>query len=291
MTILLYGIKTSNEIKKLVKKTILILIKKGISVGIDKFFFNNLNLEISKSIKNLNIYHFYEHNFISYDLVLTFGGDGTVLSLLPLVSKQSIPIVSVNTGRLGFLTSISKDEFFTYLDEYLNNNYLISKRNLLKINSKLKITFPYALNEITICRKKTNSMITIESKIDNKYLNTFWGDGLIISTPTGSTGYNLSCGGPIISPDNQVFILTPIAGHNLNIRPLVISNTAHLSFKVTSRSSEYSLSLDSRLYSIPIKTEIKIEKAPFSIKLALSHKYCYYKTLRNKLYWGSDSRN
>lgn len=291
MKVVLYGIKISNDIRELVKTTIFILEKKEISVGIDESFFYNLNL--SKNLfKNLSIFHFHQNNFDSVNLVLTFGGDGTILSVLPFVKNQPIPIVGINTGRLGFLTSFSKEELYNYLQDYLNNNYFISKRNLLKISgSNLSIKFPYALNEIAITRKEISSMITVELSVDDEYLNTFWGDGLIIATPTGSTGYNLSCGGPILSPDNQAIIITPIAGHNLNIRPLVISNSVCLKFKVINHSNEFSLSLDSRLYSIPNNTEFKIEIASFCIHLLFPKNYSYYKILKNKLYWGRDLRN
>lgn len=290
MKILLYGIKTSKDIRELIKKTILILQKNQISYGIEKKFFYNLKLN-KIFFKNLNTYSFYQKRINSANLLLTFGGDGTILTVLPLLKNNPIPIVGINTGRLGFLTSISKYEFLNHLDDYLNNNYLISKRNLLKINTTCYIKYPYALNEISINRKESSSMITIESSINGEYLNTFWGDGLIISTPTGSTGYNLSCGGPIISPENKTIILTPIAGHNLNIRPLVIPNSVILKFNVISRSKKFSISLDSRLYLIDNNTEFEIIKAPFSIKLVFPKQYSYYKNLRGKLYWGTDSRN
>lgn len=290
MKVILYGIKISNDIRELVIETILILQARKVIVGIYETFFYNLNLN-KDSFQDLNISYLEQDDIDSSNLLVTFGGDGTILSALPLLKSYPIPIVGVNTGRLGFLTSVSKEKFLDYLDDYLNNKYVVSKRNLLKIITNLPIEIPYALNEIAITRKETSSMITIESNIDNEYLNTFRGDGLIISTPTGSTAYNLSCGGPILSPDNQAIILAPIAGHNLNIRPLVIPNSVCLKFKVSSRSNEFFLSLDSRLYSISNDTEFEIEIAPFFVQLLFPKDYSYYKTLRNKLYWGKDLRN
>lgn len=290
MKVLLYGIKISYEIRELIKKTILILQKKKIIFGIEKSFFKNLKLN-NFFCRNLNIYSFYQKKLYSANLLLTFGGDGTILNALPLLKNHPIPVVGINTGRLGFLTSISKNDFLNHLDDYLNNNFLISKRNLIKIKNISFIKYPYALNEICINRTESNSMITIKSSINGEYLNTFWGDGLIISTPTGSTGYNLSCGGPIIFPENQILILTPIAGHNLNIRPLVVPNSVILKFNVQSRSKKFSISLDSRLYLINNNTDFEIKIASFYVQLVFLKKYSYYKNLREKLNWGIDSRN
>lgn len=292
MKVVLYGMKVSENIQKLVIQTILNLQKKGIQVTIDAIFFHNLNLKKNFFAKNLTISSIHSEDFRFVNLLFTFGGDGTILSVLSLIKNYSVPIVGINTGRLGFLTSISEEKFLDCLDDYLNNNFFVSKRNLLQIIGDSSIRIPYALNEIAISRKESSSMIAIKLSINNEYLNTFWGDGLIISTPTGSTGYNLSCGGPILSPENQAIILTPIAGHNLNIRPLVLPNSTRLRFSVTSGcSNEFSLSLDARSYSVSNKIEFEIEIAPFLLKLLFLEGYSYYQTLRNKLCWGTDSRN
>lgn len=228
------------------------------------------------------------------NIVFSFGGDGTILNALTFIQDLEIPIIGVNTGRLGFLANFSKDEIFTELDAIiLDKNYNISKRSVIKItsNDDANIDFPFALNDVSISRKETTSMITVESYINDDFLNVFWGDGLIISTPTGSTAYSLSCGGPIISPANDNFVITPIAPHNLNVRPLIVKDDTKIKLTVKSRVQEYTLALDSRLYHMQVGNEIMIEKANFSLFLIKPKKFSFYETIRQKLLWGNDKRN
>ena len=226
------------------------------------------------------------------DLFFTFGGDGTIVTSLLYVQDTEIPIVGVNTGRLGFLSSFTKEEVFKELDEILQGKVKISKRSVIQIVSpKSGMFFPYALNDVTISRKETTSMITVDSYINNEFLTVFWGDGVIISTPTGSTAYSLSCGGPIISPENENFVITPIAPHNLNVRPLIVGDDAEFRLKVESRVSEYTLSLDSRLVHINTDVELVIKKANFKISLIQPNNLSFYETIRQKLLWGQDKRN
>lgn len=225
-------------------------------------------------------------------LFFTFGGDGTIVNSLIFVQDLEIPIVGVNTGRLGFLASFTKEEVFNELDEILNGDVEISKRSVIEIVSpKTGIFFPYALNDITISRKETTSMITIDSYLNGEFLNVFWGDGVIISTPTGSTAYSLSCGGPIITPDNENFVITPIAPHNLNVRPLIVKDDVEIRLKVESRVPQYTLSLDSRLTHIDTHVEIIVRKANFQISLIQPNNLSFYETIRQKLLWGKDKRN
>ncbi len=225
------------------------------------------------------------------DAMITFGGDGTILNAVTYVRDLEIPIIGINTGRLGFLASINRRDFLQQIEDFLCNRYLKSERTLLELVSPSAIDCPIALNDFAIARKETTSMITVDTYLDDEFLNSFWADGLIISTPTGSTGYSLSTGGPIISPDNQSFVITPIAPHNLNVRPLIFSDQTEIKLKVKSRVDKFSLSLDSRLYSIPTEQELTIRKAPYKIILAQSLDYNYYRTLREKLNWGYDLRN
>ena len=225
-------------------------------------------------------------------LFFTFGGDGTIVTSLLYVQDTNIPIVGVNTGRLGFLSSFTKEEVFLEFDYILAGNTKISERTVIEIVSpKFGVFFPFALNDITISRKETTSMITIESYINNEFLNVFWGDGVIIATPTGSTAYSLSCGGPIISPESNNFAVTPIAPHNLNVRPLVVCDTAEFRLKVESRHPQYTLSLDSRLIHMNTDVEIVIRKANFKISLVQPKNISFYETIRQKLLWGKDKRN
>ncbi|CAM3349300.1 NAD kinase [Elizabethkingia occulta] len=224
------------------------------------------------------------------DYFFSFGGDGTILNALIFVQDLGIPVVGVNTGRLGFLASFTKEEVFDNIDKVLNKELIITQRSVIKVNG-VNIDFPYALNDVTISRKETTSMITVNSYINDEFLNVFWGDGLIISTPTGSTAYSLSCGGPIISPENDNFAITPIAPHNLNVRPLILKDNVKIRLKVESRVPQYSLSLDSRLYHIDTLEEISLEKAPFTLSLVQPDDISFFETIRQKLLWGNDKRN
>ena len=226
------------------------------------------------------------------DLFFTFGGDGTIVNSLLFVQDLEIPVVGVNTGRLGFLASFTKEEVFLELDDIIKGEVKISKRSVIEIVSPNKsMFFPFALNDLTISRKETTAMITVESYIDNEFLNVFWGDGVIISTPTGSTAYSLSCGGPIITPNNENFVITPIAPHNLNVRPLIVNDKVEIRLKVRSRVPQYTLSLDSRLFHMETDVEVILRKAKFQISLIHPNNLSFYETIRQKLLWGNDKRN
>lgn len=226
------------------------------------------------------------------ELFFTFGGDGTIVNSLLFIQDTGIPVVGVNTGRLGFLASFTKEEIFVELDDILHGDYVLSKRSVIEVASPGKgLFFPFALNDVTISRKETISMITVDSYINGEFLNVFWGDGVIISTPTGSTAYSLSCGGPIISPNNKNFVITPIAPHNLNVRPLIVNDNVEIRLKVQSRVPQYSLSLDSRLIHIDTNVEIIIRKAKFEILLVQPKNISFFETIRHKLLWGKDKRN
>ncbi|MFD0796612.1 NAD kinase [Maribacter chungangensis] len=231
----------------------------------------------------------------SFDMFVSFGGDGTILRATTFVKNLGIPIVGVNTGRLGFLSTFKKEDVRKVVREFVSGDYAIVERSLVQLNNKvLDAEFGdlnFALNEITVSRKDTTSMITVETYLNNEYLTSYWADGLIISTPTGSTGYSLSCGGPVIVPTAKSLVLTPIAPHNLNARPLVISDDTIIRLKVSGREENHLVSLDSRIASLENGQEITIKKAPFTIKMIEYTSESFLKTLRNKLLWGEDKRN
>jgi NAD+ kinase len=230
----------------------------------------------------------------SIDLMITIGGDGTLLRSVTYVRDLGIPIIGINSGRLGFLATLNQEMLNSELDIILNGGYEIRERTLLEVSfeKKSKLSdFNFALNEVSVGRENTTSMIEIKTTLDGEYLNTYWADGLIISTPTGSTGYSLSCGGPIMTPSSQTFSITPIAPHNLNARPLIISDETNIELSVKGREESHLLSLDSRIISLTNNTKIKIKKANYKIKLASFSNNSFYKTLRNKLLWGEDKRN
>jgi NAD+ kinase len=225
--------------------------------------------------------------------LITIGGDGTLLEAITFIGDSGIPVIGINTGRLGFLAGFSKEEIPLAVKLLLNNELSFDSRGLLEVSADSGPfkEFPFALNEATIHKKDNSSMITLQVHRNGIPLNTYWADGLIISTPTGSTGYSLSCGGPIMMPDSANFILTPIAPHNLNVRPLVISDADILTISSEVRGSHVMLSLDSRSTSFDAKEKITIKKADFKLKLGRKPTQNFLETLREKLMWGYDKRN
>ncbi|EIJ38838.1 NAD kinase [Galbibacter orientalis] len=231
----------------------------------------------------------------SFDIFLSVGGDGTMLRTVLFVRDLDIPILGINTGRLGFLATVQKENIEAAIEEVLKNRFEVKKRALLQVSAETPMEdqteVNFALNEITVSRKNTTSMITIATWLDGEYLTSYWADGLIVATPTGSTGYSLSCNGPVIAPSTDALALTPIAPHNLNARPLVIPDKTKIRLKVSGREDTFLVSLDSRIATLNNETEIFIERAPFTIKLVDLKEESFLKTLRNKLLWGEDRRN
>ena len=270
------------------------LVKKEADVFIEKTFYTLIKEQevILKNYKNFKTYTELDNSF---DLLVSIGGDGTILRAITYVKNFDIPIIGINTGRLGFLATIQDDEIENALIRIFNNDYNISKRSLLRIETNPKNDdleeLNFALNEIAVSRKNTTSMITVETLLDGEYLTSYWADGLIISTPTGSTGYSLSCGGPVITPGANSLVLTPIAPHNLNARPLVIPDKTEITLKVSGREDNYLVSLDSRIATLNNNTTITIKKADFKIKMIELNEESFLKTLRKKLLWGEDKRN
>ena len=223
-----------------------------------------------------------------YDFVISIGGDGTILRSANEIGELSIPIIGLNKGRLGFLANSPIEIIDSIIEKIKNSNYSIADRSIIQVKFEGKIK--NALNEISISRKNTTSLITIDTKLNDQYLNTYWADGLIISTPTGSTGYSLSCGGPIIMPDSKNLVLTPIAPHNLNARPLVISDDKQIEISINGRENEYFVSADSQIFSVNINSKINVSKAPYFLKMVEFEDDSYINTLREKLMWGKDRR-
>jgi NAD+ kinase len=226
--------------------------------------------------------------------MITIGGDGTLLRSISFIRDLKIPIIGINTGRLGFLATLNQDLLKSKLEKIIKGEYKVENRTLLQVTIDDKIEkdeFAIALNEITVGRKNTTSMIKIKTSLNGEFLNSYWADGLIISTPTGSTGYSLSCGGPIMSPTSQTVALTPIAPHNLNARPIIIPDNTNIELSVSGREDFHLLSLDSRIISVKNGKSILIKKANFKIMIAHLKQDNFYKTLRNKLLWGEDKRN
>ncbi|MDA8903998.1 NAD kinase [bacterium] len=289
MKVAILGKIFKSEPTEYITKIISLLEKKKVSVFLEFEYFKSLKGFISESVSSFNELD------KSFDLLISIGGDGTILKAITFVKDLSIPIVGVNTGRLGFLAKIQIENIELVIEEIILKNYSISERTLIQVstsetNQQLsKLNF--ALNEITLSRKNTTSMISIDTKLDNKHLNSYWADGLIISTPTGSTGYSLSCGGPIIMPEAENLIINPIAPHNLNARPLIIPDSTEIKIKVNGRENEFLISLDSRITTLSNSNEVIIKKSPFKIKMIELENESFLITLREKLMWGKDKRN
>lgn len=263
-----------------------------IELSIHKNFSDFLVNEKKYAFRFANYFTGYEDLPKDLDFLISIGGDGTFLESVTLVRDSGIPIVGLNSGRLGFLANISSADIDNAINSLLEKNYVLEQRSLVGLycNECLFGDFNFALNEVTI-QKTSSSLITIHTYINDVFLNSYWTDGLIIATPTGSTAYSLSVGGPIVTPDSKNFIISPIAPHNLNVRPIIIPDTSILKLKVEGRTSDYILTLDSRSVVIEIGMEIVVKKSPFQINLIKLNSIDYFSTLRGKLMWGADKRN
>ncbi len=235
----------------------------------------------------------YEDLGESVDCVISLGGDGTMLDTITLIREKNIPVLGINFGRLGFLASISREELATAVDALVNHTFIIDKRTLIHLDSNTPLfeDAPFALNEFTIHKKDTSPMIKIHTYMNGEFLNTYWADGLIVSTPTGSTGYNLSCNGPILFPDSSSLVITPICPHNLNVRSIVIPDNNIISFEVEGRAEEFIVAMDARRELVPKTIQLAVRKEAFNISLIRLNENTFLSTLRTKLTWGLDKRN
>lgn len=227
------------------------------------------------------------------DFLICLGGDGTILEASTLTAGTGIPVMGINLGRLGFLSNVSRNDIELAIRMLGEGKFTVSERSMLSLrNSSSQLGTDFlALNEVTVSRKDSASMITIHTWIDDQFLASYWADGLIISTPTGSTGYNLSCGGPIVSPASGVMIITPIAPHNLNVRPVVISDSSQIRLQIEAREKYFLVATDSKTQNIECGKDLLIQRAKVTFSLVQLDGYPYYKILREKLYWGADKRN
>lgn len=266
--------------------------KSGINISIYETLLNQLHGYVS--LPRATILKAEETLLVGqYDYLVVLGGDGSILDATLLVRDSGIPIVGVNLGRLGFLASIEKNMVDAVIQSMLQGTMNFESRSLLSLDSNLPIFkgANFALNDFTILKRDTSSMINIHTFINGDYLTTYWADGLIVATPTGSTAYSLSCGGPIMFPSAESFVITPVAPHNLNVRPLIVPNNAVISFQVEGRSSNFLCTLDTRLEMITSKHEIALKRNDFDIKLAQLSGTSFLRGLRSKLAWGTDQRN
>lgn len=293
MRIAIYGREFQPSVIPHVKHLFEYLVDKNIEIWVYDPFHEFLISQFECAF-NFSTYNTYQEIKDHIDIMLSLGGDGTMLSAVSLIKDSGIPIAGINFGRLGFLASINKNDFEDAIDDILNQRFTIQKRVLLSVESEQVNLFQgnhYALNDITVFRYDSSAMITVNARINGELLNSYWADGLIIATPTGSTAYSLSCGGPIIMPESGNFVITPISPHNLNVRPIVISNQFTLELEIESRSNQYILSCDSKNESINTSVKLTIKQAPFTINLIRLPHESFFSTLREKLLWGIDVRN
>jgi NAD+ kinase len=227
------------------------------------------------------------------DCMISLGGDGTMLDTVTFVRDSGIPVLGINYGRLGFLANMGKEEIHSAMDAIVNRKYVLDKRTLIHLAANIPLfgDTPYALNEFSLHKKDTSPMIKIHTYLNGEFLNTYWADGLIVATPTGSTGYSLSCNGPVVFPDSGSFVITPVAPHNLNIRPIVVPDNTIVSFEVEGRTDGFLCTLDSRREIVSKEIQLAVKKESFGINLMRLHENNFLQTLRSKLSWGLDKRN
>ena len=291
MTIAIFGSPYPNQFTKYIQHLIKKLENEHIKIIVEEEFnlFLQDNIRFTNKTETFNSYETLKENT---DLLFSIGGDGTLLRTVTYVRGSNIPIMGINTGRLGFISSISAGQIDDAINDILKKNYKISERALLELNTTNRLfkNKNFALNEVAISKKDTSSMVRIDAYVDDEFLNTYWADGLVVSTPTGSTGYSLSCGGPIIMPGTNNIIITPNAPHNLNVRPIVINDQSTIKLKVEDRDQLALVSLDSRSRTFDSDTELIIKKADFKIRLIQPQNNSFASTIRNKLMWGLDKR-
>ncbi len=229
----------------------------------------------------------------SVDFLISLGGDGTILDAVTLVKDKNIPILGINFGRLGFLAGIGRTEISSAVDALIAHSYVIDKRTLIHLDADTPLfgDAPFALNEFAILKRDISAMIKIHTYLNGEFLNTYWSDGLIVSTPTGSTGYSMSCNGPIVFPDSASFVITPVAPHNLNVRPMIVPDKNIISFEIESRSNDCICALDARREIVPKDIQLAVKKEDFHVNLVRLNENNFLSTLRTKLNWGLDKRN
>lgn len=291
MKIAIHGKSTGPEAQDCIKELLEIIGSKSIELSISKAYKAALE-EKSFDIGDISIFGI-EDDLSGFDFLFSLGGDGTILDSITYTRATEVPIVGINLGRLGFLSTISRTDIANVMNRLSTGDFRTESRSLLHMDSNQGLfkPFNFGLNEMTITKKESSSMIVVHAYVDGSYLNSYWADGLIVSTPTGSTGYSLSCGGPLVHPSQKNFIITPVSPHNLNVRPMIVSDKSKITFEIEGRSKEFLVSLDSRSLPVDDTVEISIQREQFEAKLVRFADSDYFDTLRNKLNWGLDARN
>lgn len=294
MHVLIYGHRAKAQDVESINALLLSLKKVKATYSIFKGYARQLKELEARGIEDADEWNGYEDiKAQKADLMITLGGDGTILTAVTHVKETGLPILGINLGRLGFLASTEKNRISEAIDQLKNGSYTVEERNMLHLESDPKIFegSNFALNDFTLHKRDTSSMIIIHTYVNGDFLNSYWADGIIVSTPTGSTGYSLSCGGPIVFPNSGNIIITPVAPHNLNVRPIVISDKSVISFEIEGRSANFLCTLDSRFETITSKHQLAIRKNDFPARLIRLQGTTFLKTIHDKLSWGIDHRN
>lgn len=293
MNIAIYGEQFDQEHKDIFQQFIYKLENNNIHVFVYQPFYEQMKPYLSFQNVEPQRFTTYEDIKSLADVLISAGGDGTLLNAITLVRDTGIPVLGLNFGRLGFLSSISRENVIPAIDYLLRDNYEIDERTLLNVNCSSDIfgALNFGLNDLTIHKHNAHSLIVIDVFVNDRFLNSYWADGLIISTPTGSTGYSLSCGGPILTPDSSNFIITPIATHNLTVRPIVLPDSSIITLKLRGRGQDYTAALDSRVHQVNVSDRFTVKKESFKIKLVKMPEETFFNTIRDKLNWGLDNRN
>ena len=289
MKIAIFSTTYKEEIDAPLRQTVNFLLSHGVDVLIERDFY----AQIATKMKNFPMCKTINTDTLNADLVISIGGDGTFLTTAACIGDKNIPILGINTGRLGFLADVAHEEIDTILQELLDARYHVEERTVLELSTSdgSEKNYPFALNEVAILKQDLSSMISIRASVNNEFLNTYQADGLIIATPTGSTAYSMSVGGPLLVPQAQNLIIAPVASHSLNVRPLIIPDSWHIDLEIDSRSKSFLISLDGRSQVMPQTTKLHIAKANYTIKVIKPLHHSFFKTLKNKLMWGADKRN
>jgi len=292
MKVAIYGTYDIDKSKQPVEELFGYLTNSDVEIIVEQQFLKSIN-NLTKVKRAFNSFKGFKDLDSSIDVLITVGGDGTILKAVTFIRNLNIPILGINTGRLGFLATVQKTQIKEAIEALISGKYRVKQRELLNVetNTQNFDILNFALNEVAINRKDSTSMIVINAYIDGEFLNSYWADGLIVATPTGSTGYSLSCGGPVITPSAKSLVVTPIAPHNLNVRPLVIPIDSKIKLQVSGRNDQFLVSLDSRITTVEKHTEIYIQKANFKLKMIQLNNQTFLKTLRQKMLWGRDTRN
>ena len=268
------------------------LAKVRINPVVHEDLFHQLSHDLTDA-SSLNTFKDSEDLDDTFDCMISLGGDGTLLDTVTLVRDKNIPVLGINFGRLGFLASLGKENLETVVTALANHSYVVDQRTLIHMDANIPLfgDTPYGLNEFAIHKRDTSSMIKIHTYLNGEFLNTYWADGLIVATPTGSTGYSLSCNGPVVFPDSRSFVITPVAPHNLNVRPIIVPDNNIISFELEGRTDQFICTLDSRKEFVDRNVQLAVKKEDFTISLVRLHEKNFLQTLREKLAWGFDTRN